>query len=296
MPIDFLIIGHISHDRIPGGHRLGGTVSYAAVTARRLGLRPAILTRGVSDGLIRSEIPDRPENAVALPGTDLEGVAIHLLPSRVSTTFTNISGADGHRVQVVEAVAEPIHPSDLPEAWAHVPIVLLGPLVRELPSEWATMFPDSLLGVTPQGWMRAWDSAGRVRPCRWEGADEFLHRADAIILSREDVAGDEDYVAELAAKTRLLVVTDGWRPVTLHQAGARYRLLAPEVQEVDSTGAGDVFAAAFMIRLAETHDPLVAARFATVVASLSVEGPGMTAIPDRATVDKWLREHGQGNL
>lgn len=292
MQIDFLIIGHISHDRIPGGHRLGGTVSYAAVTARRLGLRPAILTRGAADGLIRSEVPGRPENAVAVPGTDLEGVAIHLLPSRVSTTFTNIPGTDGRRVQVVGAVAEPIHPRDLPEAWAHTPIVLLGPLARELPAGWATMFPNSLLGVTPQGWMRAWDATGHVRPCRWEGADAFLHRADAIILSREDVGGDEDYIAELAGQTRLLVVTDGWRPVTLYRAGACYRLSTPEVQEVDSTGAGDVFAAAFLIRLAETHDPLAAARFATVVASLSVEGPGMTAIPDRATADEWLRQHG----
>ncbi len=38
-----------------------------------------------------------------------------------------------------------------------------------------------------------------------------------------------------------------------------------------------VFAAAFLIRLAETQDPCEAARFANVVASFSVEKPGMPA-------------------
>jgi sugar/nucleoside kinase (ribokinase family) len=57
---------------------------------------------------------------------------------------------------------------------------------------------------------------------------------------------------------------------------------------VDPTGAGDVFATAFLIRLAETGDPGQAARFANVTASFSVEGWGMAAIPTRLQVEDYL--------
>lgn len=224
------------------------------------------------------------------PGTPLAGIPIHLLPAPVTTTFTNIYRG-GQRTQVVTAVADPIEPEQLPQEWVSAPIVLLGPLVREIPPSWTTVFPHALLGITPQGWMRAWDAAGHVRPTRWENAAEFLPRADAVILSREDVGGDEAYIAELAQQARLLVVTDGWHGATIYQPGSRIHIPPRPTTEVEPTGAGDVFATAFLIRLAETGDPFIAARFANVVASMSIEAPGMDAIPFRPQVDAWLRDN-----
>jgi len=289
LTVDFLVIGHITHDRTPDGFRLGGTVSYAAVTARRLGRHPAILTRGASNGLLMTTAePDSPANVAALPGSPLEGVSIHLLPSPVSTTFVNLY-RDGQRTQVIEALAGPISPAELPPAWTQAPVVLLGPLVREIPPAWVNVFPASLVGVTPQGWMRQWDAAGHVRPARWENAAEFLHRADVVILSREDAGGDEAYLATLAAQARLMVVTDGWRGAAVYCDGERFHVPPRPTREVDPTGAGDVFAAAFLIRLTETRDPVIAARFANVIASLSVEAPGMDAIPYREQVEAWLK-------
>jgi 1D-myo-inositol 3-kinase len=291
LSIDFLAIGHATQDRVPDGFRRGGTVSYAAVTARLLGRRPGILTRASADGLTSRSTPGLTENASAAPDSELDGVAIHLLSSPVNTTFTNLY-RDGRRTQVLETLAEPIDSSDLPAAWADVPIVLLGPIAGELPPSWAARFTNSIMGITPQGWMRQWDSMGHVRPARWENAGEFLRRADAVILSRDDVGGDDAYVAELAEQTRLLLVTDGWHPVLLCHSGSQQRIPARSTREVDPTGAGDVFAAAFLIRLAESGDPVVAAHFATVVASMSVEGTGMATIPDRKRVEEWLSRHG----
>jgi len=288
--IDFLAIGHATQDRTPDGHRRGGTVSYAAATARLLGRRPGILTRASADGLIVCETPGLPENVTAPDGSELDGVAIHLLTSPVNTTFTNLY-RDGRRTQVLETLAEPISTSDLPPAWSDVPVVLLGPIAGELPPSWATRFPDSIMGITPQGWMRKWDREGHVSSTRWADAGPFLRRADAVILSREDAGGDDAYIEELATQTRMLLVSDGWHPVVVYHAGQRYHVPARPAREIDPTGAGDVFAAAFLIRFAETGDPLAAARFATVVASMSVEGPGMAAIPDRKRVEDWLRQH-----
>jgi 1D-myo-inositol 3-kinase len=289
--IDFLAIGHATHDRTPDGFRRGGTVCYAAVTARRLGRRPGILTRASADGFLVQEAPGLPENATAPRGSELEGVSIHLLASPVSTTFVNIY-RDGKRTQVLETLAEPIGVSDLPAAWSAVPIVLLGPIADELGPGWVDQFPNSIMGVTPQGWMRKWDHRGHVSSARWEGAEPYLRRADVVILSREDVGGDDAIIAELASQARTLLVTDGWHPVELHCAGVRYAVPARPAQEIDPTGAGDVFAAGYLVGLAETGDPLAAARFAIATASMSVEGVGMAAIPDRVRVDEALRQQG----
>ncbi len=59
--------------------------------------------------------------------------------------------------------------------------------------------------------------------------------------------------------------------------------------ERDPTGAGDVFAAALLVRLHETGDPLDAARFAARVAAASIEGRGVSMVPTRVEVERWLK-------
>jgi 1D-myo-inositol 3-kinase len=289
LSINFLVIGPITHDLVPNGFRFGGTVSYSSVTAHRLGWRPGILTRVAPEGLLEGPAPTEPVDIIAPDGTPLAGIPIHLLPSSTSTTFTNIY-RDGVRTQVLTAQAEPVTPADLPAAWADVPVVLLGPLAQDVPASWTAVFPRALMGVTPQGWMRRWDAAGHVSPTRWENAASFLHRADVAILSREDVGGDDAYIAELASQAHLLVITDGWHGATLYTGGVSHRIAPRPTSEVDPTGAGDVFATSFLLRLAETGDPFVAARFANVAASISVEASGMDSVPYRARVEEWL-EH-----
>lgn len=295
MQIDFLAIGHLTHDRTPEGFRLGGTVFYSAVTARRLGRQPGILTRAARDGLMAATPLALSADLVTPTTGPLAGIPIHLLPSPVSTTFVN-QYHDGQRTQYIEAVADPIQPHDLPQAWRQTPIVLLGPLAREIPPAWVHVFPHALVGVTPQGWMRQWDGTGRVRPTRWENAAEFLGRANVLILSREDVGGDDAYLAHLAGLACpqcLMVVTDGWRGATLYRAGEIHRVPPRPTHEVDPTGAGDVFATAFLIRLAETGDAIHATRFANIVASMSVEGVGVSTVPERARVEAWLAAEGK---
>jgi sugar/nucleoside kinase (ribokinase family) len=153
------------------------------------------------------------------------------------------------------------------------------------------MFPKALLGLTPQGFMRTWDAEGHVRPTAWANPEPFLARADVVVLSREDVGGSARVVADLAARARLLVVTDGWHGATVYVGGKAHQVPPRPAVEVDPTGAGDVFATAFLIHLADTGDPFVAARFASVVASMSVEALGIASIPGRAPVEDWLRRH-----
>ena len=58
------------------------------------------------------------------------------------------------------------------------------------------------------------------------------------------------------------------------------------VEVFDPTGAGDVFAAAFMLRFNETNDPYLAAPFANSAASFAIEGPGTTTLATRSQVEE----------
>jgi sugar/nucleoside kinase (ribokinase family) len=60
--------------------------------------------------------------------------------------------------------------------------------------------------------------------------------------------------------------------------------------EVDPTGAGDIFAAAFFTRLHATRDPWEAGRFATHLAAFSVTRRGLEGIPNRDEVEICLTE------
>jgi len=276
---DFLVIGHITKDLLEEGFTIGGTVTYSSLTARNLGLRTGIVT---------SAAPD-------LDGAEvLAGIDVLRLPSPVTTTFQNLY-PDGMRVQFIRAVASEIRPQDIPPAWRQARIVHLGPLAQELTSDMVEIFEGSLIGVTPQGWMRRWDEEGRVYPKVWEGAAEVLARADVLVFSEEDVARDEEIIAAYARLARIMVVTRSRQGADLYYRGERRHFPAFVAREVDPTGAGDVFAAAFLVRLHETGDPCEATHFANCVASFCVEAPGIHGIPTREQVEERLA-HGRLRL
>ena len=272
--MDFLVIGNITKDVQPDGFTLGGTATYAALTAQRMGRRAAILTRA--------------EAFVAENGL-YTGIDMAVLPSTRTTTFQNIY-PDGHRIQYVSDVAAPITAADVPLQWRQAPIVLLGPIAQEVDRSVADLFTDSLVGVVPQGWLRQWDATGRVRAKCWDDPEPILRRARVLILSEEDLGGDCSPLDEYVQLTEIVVLTAAARGCTVYWRGQAYPIPPRPAHEVDPTGAGDVFTAAFLIRLQETGDPLASARFANVVASFSVEARGVAGIPRRATVEAWLAE------
>ncbi|HTX92105.1 MAG TPA: PfkB family carbohydrate kinase [Anaerolineales bacterium] len=272
-PVDYLIIGHISCDLTSAGPRLGGTAAYSALTGRALGLRVGVVTAWGGE----------------VPLDMLDGVQVHTLPAEHSATFENIYTPEG-RHQILHHVAPDLHFSDVPPEWREASIVHVGPIAGEAKSLVDGRFPGSLVGLTPQGWLRAWDGQGRVRPGNWPEAATMLPKAGAAVLSLEDVGGDEELIESMAIACRVLVVTEGFAGVRLYWNGDLRRFRAPQVAEVDATGAGDIFAAAFFWRLHTTRDPWAAARFATHLASFSVKRRGLEGIPTREEIQTCLVE------
>jgi hypothetical protein len=272
-PVDYLVIGHVAHDLTPTGPRLGGTAAYSALTARALGMRVGIVTAS------------GPETSLA----SLNDIPVVSLESSRSTTFENIYHEQA-RTQYVRAQAERIDFQRVPENWRSPAILHLGPIASEMDSVPPESFSPALLGLTPQGWMRQWSADGRVFPALWENAEPALRRAGAVVISREDVSGDEELIEQMAHQTRVLAVTEAAAGAVLYWNGDRRRFRAPPVREVDATGAGDVFAAAFFVRLWNTRDPWEAARFATLVASRSITRVGLDGIPTPREIEECLVE------
>lgn len=271
--VDYLVIGHLSHDLTPQGPRLGGTAAYAALTARALGLRVGIVTAWA--GEIGLDI--------------LDGIQVWNIPAGHSTTFENVYTPQG-RLQYLHRRAPDLLPEHIPPAWREAAIVHLGPIAQEAKQLSSLAFDSSLLGLTPQGWFRNWDPSGRVSPCAWPEAAEVLPRADAVVISVEDVGGDEEEIESMALASRILAVTEGPCGARLYWHGDLRRFRAPKMEEVDATGAGDIFAAAFFCRLRVTRDPWEAARFATRLASFSVARPGLLGIPSQSEIQNSLVE------
>lgn len=276
--LQFLTLGHVTRDLHPdGSFSLGGTVTFAALTAYRLGLVAGMITRASPD-LIKELPRFLPDLAIARKG-----------PTAVTTTFINQYN-QGFRTQYLSAKADPIETTNVPLSWRNAPIVLMGPVAQEISPEIVALFPrrpGAIIAATPQGWLRRWDADGRVWPTPWETAEQILPMLDVLILSHDDLlpfANDNRQEADVmlhewSMHVPLLVATDGRHGATLFRHGVVRHFPAYSAQEVDPTGAGDVFAAAFLTALYRHGDAERAVDFANCAASFSIEREGAQGIP-----------------
>jgi sugar/nucleoside kinase (ribokinase family) len=211
----------------------------------------------------------------------LRELTIRRKSTPASTAFENQYLPSG-RVQILRRRASELGLEDVPAGWRSADIVHLAPIANEIPIDLAREFSGSFVGLTVQGALRTWDSHGRVTHRNWKSIRELLELADAVVLSLEDLQLEPTVGAEMAAECRTLVVTEGARGATLYEGG-RGRSVPPQrAEELDPTGAGDIFAAVFFIRLHETGDAWAAAQLSNRIAARSVERVGLAGAPTAA--------------
>ena len=267
--IDYLAIGHVAKDITVDGSILGGSVSYAGRTALSMGLSVCVIT----------SCPDRYDLSA------LSGIRLHRQASPNTTTFENFYSERG-RTQKLSAKAADLNLDSVPEEWRSAKIVHLGPIAREVDPDLLNHFPSAFIGITPQGWLRNWETSNYIQLTNWETIKDLLPKTDAVVLSIEDLHHDEDAGKEMAKHCRVLAVTKAAQGATIYWDDERCDLPAPESTDIDSTGAGDIFASAFFIRLHQTNDPIPAGIFANRVASASITRKGINSTPTRAEIEE----------
>jgi sugar/nucleoside kinase (ribokinase family) len=272
----------------PRGWRLGGGVTYAALTTARLGLRTAAVI-GVDGQGGKADELDLLRDA---------GVDVMLVPLAEAPVFENRETPNG-RVQTCHAVGVPLPVPTLPGSWLGARAWSLVPVAGEIGEVWAAAVPPAAyLAVGWQGMLRDLVAGDRVAR-RSPSPSAILRRADLVGVSHHDVRSGTS-LAGLAAFLHPgadLLVTEGRDGGLLVHVGSdgldeilRYLPTATD-RETDPTGAGDTFLAAL---LASVLRPAIVGRsrsrrspdlrFAAAAGSLAVEAPGLTAVPDRAAV------------
>jgi sugar/nucleoside kinase (ribokinase family) len=269
---DFVAIGHVTLDRFGAVTRPGGAALYAAVTAHRLGL---------SVGLLTSHADDFPLDLVP---SQIEVVSV---PAHATTIF-EYGHAHGPRESRVRAGARPLTADHVPPDWAAAAIVLLAPVIDEVDPLLADRFPDAAVGLAVQGWLRQPGPEGLVVPRAWDPPESLLARGQALFVSNEDVRGQEEAVLDWFERVPVAVMTAGRDGALLFVSGERYEVPVRAILEVDATGAGDVFAATFLIRYHLEGSPWDAAAAATCAAARSVTAMGWAGVPDAATLEDAL--------
>jgi sugar/nucleoside kinase (ribokinase family) len=285
-----VVVGAASRDMTdddPRGWRLGGGVSYSALTIARLGIPTAAIVG----------VDEEASNALELDLLRQAGVDVTLVALDRGPVFVNIERPQG-RLQLCVSRSDEVPISAVPRAWRDARGWMLVPVAGELPGEWAAVpAASSIVAVGWQGLLRELVPGDPVRHLE-PGPNPLLARADLVGLSRDDV----DPATALAELCRLLrsgatlAVTQGDRGGLVMEAspdGPAHSRHYPPVRShapIDPTGAGDVFLAA--LAAARIEPRLVGRRIgggfdlllAAAAASLVLEGPGLLGVPARAAV------------
>jgi sugar/nucleoside kinase (ribokinase family) len=277
----------------PRGWRMGGGVTYGALTVARLGLRTVALVG----------VDETAEHATELDLLRDAGVDVRTVPLRHGPIFENIERPEG-RLQISHSPSDPVPVAALPPEWRDASGWILAPVAAELPDEWATV--PATTATVAVGWQGLLRVLERDRPVEHlpPMRSPIIRRADLVGVSRDDLDRRillGDLCALLRPGTTLAVtrgVNGGLVMEATPEGPARMRHYpaVPTVRVVDATGAGDVFLAALAAahieprlvggRLARGADLLLAA----TAASLVLEGPGLLGVADRAAVRRRLGE------
>lgn len=258
-----LVCGHVTLDRTRDGLLPGGSATYAGLAWHALGAGVRVLTAAAAD----------------FPAEVLRDLDLMVQPSPRTTIFENRLAADGARAQRVEAVASRLEAHHLPPGWREADVLHLAPVLDELDLPgFRSAVRARKVGLGVQGLVRVVAPDGAVTQPRRNLDPAALRGVDAAFLGDDDVRGQGDLVSRLAAAVPVVVFTHGPAGCEVIAAGRTRRVGVFPTQEVDPTGAGDVFAAGFLLALARGDGPVEAARLGAAAASIAVEGRGIASL------------------
>jgi len=284
---DLLCIGNPVYDEIETpfiktqGRVLSGCSVNAALTARRLGLKKVALI-GCAGGELLKKL------RLELLSYGLDEVYVKEVPDTGGFKLVYSSDLRDRTLEVLGGF-EKLSCSDIPLELLDARAILIGPVLREVDLElveYVRKNSKAELFLDPQGLVRQLSPDGKVTYVRDEDVLKEVVRLCDYVKPNEVEArvmtqlGAEEAVKELqrwGAKVSIVTLAD--QGSLLYNGERLYRVPAYKVRAVDPTGAGDVYAGAFIYSRLMGAGLLEAALFASAVASIKVEhiGPGFPA-------------------
>jgi len=255
-----LCIGNFTVDLTDHGEIPGGSVLYSGATFAALGMQPHIVAAAGAD-LCLDPVRDSFDFRLSLREAD-------------RTTSMRNTYTGGARSQVLSAAGDPIRRQDIPTGWTDGAVVLLCPVFGEVTTEITRTVRGDVTGVSLQGWLRRADRVSRIVGSSDVAFLDDLRGADVLFFSDEDVVHDPELIGAFVEAAPILVHTHGPGGATVTAGGRTVRIEGFAAPEVDPTGAGDTFAAAFLTHYHTLRDPFAAAQFGCLLASVVVRIAG----------------------
>lgn len=221
--------------------------------------------------------------------TDASGLETYANSTGEQTIFEDWLDGDSRRQRLLSrapAIESSLEP--LGQRGRNAKTVFAGPLLDELPLDCRSWFWAEFACLIPQGWFRVIGSDGAITLSAPD-VSRITGPWDLIVLSHEEAieTGTLDGWKRLA---RILAVTRGSEGATIFSEGGEVHIPAIQPSEViDTTGAGDVWSAAFTVRFNETHNLTEAGKFAAAASAICVSRTGLRGVPEsRTEIEKLL--------
>jgi len=260
----YLCIGHICMDQDNDNNfHLGGSASYAALLANKMGSKTALLTCFGPDFKF---VDSFDELELINTGSD-------------TTTIFQNQYVDEHRSLNLLSLADQINLDKLDDLIDSYDIIHICPIANELDIKVLNRIPNNKLClITPQGWLRCWNEFGKVsfQKLDWK----LLNLSDFVIISNEDVPDFKNEQKSICKQIDKLVVTKGKNGASIYIKGHENNFPTIPVNAVDPTGAGDIFAVAFILKYYETKDISLSMEYANKIAAKSVMCEGVNLVYD----------------
>jgi ribokinase len=260
----------------------GGKGANQAVAARRAGAQVDLI------GCIGADEAGR-RYQEGLLAEGIGATAIRIVPDFPTGSAVIFVDDHGENSIVVEAGANQAVDENWVEACREIIVradVLLMQLECPMPAvrraSALAMAAGTTVVLNPSPWTRGFPESG----IRFHHL--IVNETEAAALLGRSPDDLEALPVDLARPPdlRSLVITRGSAATLVHaEDGVRFALRPPSVVPVDTVGAGDSFAGAFVVALAEGLDLEEAVRFANAAGALATLQPGaQTAIPRREEI------------
>lgn len=206
-----------------------------------------------------------------------------LYPSKETGGFSLLYDSQGNRELEVLGMADPI--TTLPDEVFSAEMILLGPILQEIDSSLLSILAerDKPLFCDPQGFLREVQH-GKVThvfpPFLKEALPTFAilkpNEPEAFVMTGKHAGEQPREVAEtlFSYGSRTCIVTLAEKGSLIYNGSELLEIPAYTTDARDPTGAGDTYAAGFMVEYLRSGNLYEAGMFASATASLWVEGIG----------------------
>lgn len=282
-----LVAGFITIDTIQLPTRqitsIGGPPCYAGLICSRFGFDTGVLTK------VGNDFPD--EQAVWLSRNGLTIGSECRSASKPTTRFEIERAGDARQLTLVSR-CEDIMAAQLKDT--RYDAALVSPIAGEVsPGLLAEISARSdFTFLDPQGFVRKFDGAGRVTVSELRDKSILL-KVDALKMDREEahsLTGKAEPTAALrklaGLGVRKALVTSGSGVCNILDGGRVYSVSVPQVQVLDSTGAGDIMAGSIISVYLKTRDFLWSACFGIAASSLSLHLIALAKVDLPMSVDE----------